>query len=56
MRGFCLIKTKFWFLEFMEYRRYGSLERMGYRHDDDHDEMSAPMQYCTSVAQGKVSG
>ena len=41
----------------MEYRRYGSLERMVYRlDDDDDDEMSAPMQYCTSVAQGKVSG
>ena len=49
MHGFRLIKTNFWFLESMEYRRDD-----GY--DDDDDEMSAPVQYCTSITQGKVSG
>ena len=56
----------------MKYRHRGYFKRRGYRHDDDYDdddyddddydddnddiEMSAPVQYCTSITQGKVSG
>ena len=46
----------------MKYRHRGYFKRRGYRHDDDDDdddddiEMSAPVQYCTSITQGKVSG
>ena len=50
VRGFRLIKTNFWFLESMKYRRDDDYN------DDDDDEMSAPVKYGTSITQGKVSG